>query len=92
MIKNVTNTSLPLLLLIASETANCGKTFIVNTALKMMTGLELPTFNKANCRKEDVTRIQVTGRSVPVFIDELDNKLNAVRIRMAYYLYKHIKK
>lgn len=78
MIKNVTNTSLPLLLLIASETANCGKTFIVNTALKMMTGLELPTFNKANCRKEDVTRIQVTGRSVPVFIDELDNKYLAI--------------
>ncbi len=74
MIKNVTNTSLPLLLLIASETANCGKTFIVNTALKMMTGLELPAYNKANCKKEDVTRIQATGKCVPVFIDELDNK------------------
>lgn len=42
--------------------------------VKMMTGKELSSDNKENCKKGDIRNIQVGCKGVPVFIDELDNK------------------
>lgn len=73
-IKDIGTMSLPLFLLVASRTANSGKTFMISAALKMMTGKELSSDNKENCKKGDIRNIQVGCKGVPVFIDELDNK------------------
>ncbi|MCI9077390.1 MAG: lantibiotic ABC transporter [Lachnospiraceae bacterium] len=73
-IRGIGTSSLPLFLLAVSETANCGKTFIISAALKMITGKNLPVINKADCKKEDVRIIQAGCKGIPVFIDEMDNK------------------
>lgn len=73
-IKGIPTKSFPLFLLIVSRTANCGKTFTISAALKMMTGKELLPANKEDCKKDDIRTIQIGNKCVPVFIDELDNK------------------
>ena len=75
MIKNVPTSSLPLFTLISSETSNSGKTFIVKTALKLMTGKNLSGFKASDYGKKQVEEIQVGGvEGIPFFIDEIDNK------------------
>ena len=69
--------SLPLFLLVSSSTANCGKTFIISAALKMMTGKDVQILNKASCKQDDVRTIQAGCKGIPVFIDEIDNKYKA---------------
>lgn len=73
-LRGLPTSSLPMFLLAASSTANCGKTFTISLALKMMTGKELSVINKEDCKKDDIRAIQVGCKSIPVFIDELDNK------------------
>lgn len=65
---------LPMFLLLASTTANCGKTFAVRTFLKMMTGKRLHGINKVDCKKNNVRAYQVGCKSVPIFVDEIDNR------------------
>lgn len=73
-IKGVPESSLPLFMLTTSKTSNCGKTFMARAALKMMTGKELPVLNKESCKKEDIQKIQIGRKGIPIFIDELDNR------------------
>lgn len=67
-------TSLPLILLVASKTANCGKTFSINFALKMMTGKKLNTFKANEINVERLREIQVGCKGVPLFVDEINNR------------------
>lgn len=75
-IRNVSTNSLPLFLLIASETSNSGKTFIVNAALKLMTGKnDIYNLKACDCGKSRVDQLQTCGiKGLPIFIDEIDNK------------------
>lgn len=73
-IRDIEASSLPLYLLVASSTANCGKTFMISAALKMMSGKKLRPFNRADLRKEDILGMQFGCKGMPVFIDELDSK------------------
>ena len=73
-IRGIETSSLPLYLLVASSTANCGKTFMISALLKMMTGKMLTPFNKANYKKDNIIEMQFANKGVPVFIDELDSK------------------
>ena len=66
--------NLPMVFLAASDTANCGKTFAITAALKMMTGKDLEGFNKEELSVEKIRNIQISGCGVPVFIDELDSR------------------
>ena len=66
--------NLPLVILAASTDANCGKTFAITTILKMMTGRDLEGFNKEEMKVEEIRNAQVSGKGVPVFIDELDGR------------------
>lgn len=77
-IKGIGTSSLPLFILAASSTANCGKTFMMTAALKMMTGKEISPTNKEDCKKDDIRNVQYGGKGIPYFIDELDNKYLAV--------------
>ena len=73
-IRDIEASSLPMFLLAASSTANCGKTFMISAVLKMMTGKKLSPFNKADLSKEDIGNMQLGCKGTPVFIDELDGK------------------
>lgn len=73
-LRGIGASSLPLYLLAASSTANCGKTFMISIALKMMTGRNLTPFNKSSLKKDDILGIQMGCKGIPVFIDELDAK------------------
>lgn len=73
LVRGIGTSSLPLFLLAASHTANSGKTFMVRTALKMMTGKDLPELRAGDCKKDDIRNMQVGCKCVPVFIDEFDN-------------------
>lgn len=73
-IRDIEASSLPLYLLVASSTANCGKTFMISVALKMMTGKNITPFNKTNLKKDDIIGIQAGCKGIPIFIDELDAK------------------
>lgn len=73
-IRGIETSSLPLYLLVASSTANCGKTFMISALLKMMTGKALTPFNKASYKKDSIIEMQFANKGVPVFIDELDSK------------------
>lgn len=66
--------SLPMFMLISSESANSGKSFMVTASLKLMTGENLKPFNKAETNKKDIQRLQTSIKGTPVFIDEVDNK------------------
>lgn len=72
-LRGIPVSSLPLFMLATSKTSNSGKTFMVRAVLKMMTGKDLNVFNKESCKKDDIRKIQVGCKCVPVFIDELDN-------------------
>lgn len=65
---------LPLYLLVASKTANCGKTFMISAALKMMTGKNITPFNRVNLNKDKIEAMQAGCKGIPVFIDEADSK------------------
>ncbi len=73
-IRDIEASSVPMYLLAASSTANCGKTFMISAVLKMMTGKKITPLNNANLNKEKIGNIQVGCKGVPVFIDELDGK------------------
>ena len=71
---NVPTSSLPLFVVAISEQANCGKTFMILAALKMMTGKILAAYNKESCNSKVIKGMQAMIKGTPVFIDELDNK------------------
>ncbi|MDD6380605.1 MAG: hypothetical protein PUG04_02795 [Lachnospiraceae bacterium] len=67
--------SLPLFLLISSESGNSGKTFMIKTILKMMTGINnLPAFSSVDFRKAEIINAQQSCKGIPVFVDEIDNR------------------
>ena len=61
-------------IMISSKSSNCGKTFMVSAALKMMTGKKITVFNRADCKKETINMMQQGGKGVPVFVDEIDGR------------------
>ena len=65
---------LPMFTLLASKTANSGKTFMVKALLKAMTGKRLDAKNKSNLKSSAIPDVQSTCKSVPVFVDEIDGK------------------
>lgn len=71
--KNISTTSLPMFLLAASSSANCGKTFVITAILKMMSGKRLVNLNTESCKSTFIRDIQAGYCSLPVFIDEIDN-------------------
>lgn len=72
-LKNISTTSLPMFLLAASSSANCGKTFVITAILKMMSGKRLVNLNTESCRSTFIRDIQAGYCSLPVFIDEVSN-------------------
>ena len=66
------DSDMPLYLLAASSTANCGKTFMISSVLKLMTGKNIHPYNKTNFNKAMYTAVQVGCKGVPVFVDEMD--------------------
>lgn len=66
------DSDMPLYLLAASSTANCGKTFMISAVLKMMTGKNIQPFSKTSFNKAMYTAVQVGCKGVPVFVDEMD--------------------
>lgn len=72
-LRNISTTSLPMFLLAASSTANCGKTFVISAILKMMSGKKLVNLSTESCKSTSVRDIQAVYKSLPVFIDEIDN-------------------
>lgn len=66
--------ALPLFLLIASETANSGKTFMIKAVLKMMTGIELTPANSCDFKKDKIKNVQLGVKRTPFFIDEMDKQ------------------
>ncbi len=67
-------TSLPLFMLITSSSANCGKTFMVQVCLKMMTGKSVKGFSRNDSSKEFIGGAQIAKKGIPIFIDEMDGK------------------
>lgn len=84
-IKGIGTLSLPLFLTAASRTANCGKTFVVTAALKMMTGKDLTAYNAERFRKDNIRTVQVGCKGIPVFIDEIDNRYLANIVDLIKY-------
>lgn len=75
MVRNITTSSLPMFTLIASETSNSGKTFLVRAALKLMTGKELTGYKASEYGKRQLEVLQEDEiKGLPFFIDEIDNK------------------
>lgn len=72
-LKNISTTSLPMFLLAASSTANCGKTFLISAILKMMSGRQIINLNTESCKSVSVRDVQSVYKSLPVFIDEVNN-------------------
>ena len=72
-LKNISTTSLPMFLLAASSSANCGKTFVITAILKMMGGKRLVNLNTESCKSTFIRDIQAGYCSLPVFVDEIDN-------------------
>lgn len=72
-LKNISTTSLPMFLLAASSSANCGKTFVITAILKMMSGKRLVNLNTESCRSTFIRDIQAGYCSLPVFVDEVSN-------------------
>ena len=72
-LKNISTTSLPMFLLAASSSANCGKTFVITAILKMMSGKRLVNLNTESCRSTFIKDIQAGYCSLPVFVDEVSN-------------------
>ena len=66
--------SLPLFVLVSSETSNSGKTFMIKAALKMMTGKELDGMKACDYTKDNIRTTQLGVKSVPFFVDEVNNK------------------
>lgn len=73
VLKNISTTSLPMFLLAASSTANCGKTFLISAILKMMSGGQIINLNTESCKSVSVRDVQSVYKSLPVFIDEVNN-------------------
>lgn len=73
VLKNISTTSLPMFLLAASSTANCGKTFLISAILKMMSGGRIINLNTESCKSVSVRDVQSVYKSLPVFIDEVNN-------------------
>lgn len=71
-IQDIDTSSLPIFLLVASETANCGKTFMISVALKMMTGRKITPSNNTDLNKTKICNLQMVYKGIPVFIDEMD--------------------
>ncbi len=67
------NSSLPMVLIISSTNSNCGKSFMVSAAIKMMTGVVTEGINRDDASKKLIEYCQNELKSVPFFIDELDN-------------------
>ena len=72
-LKNKSTTSLPMFLLAASSSANCGKTFVITAILKMMSGKRLVNLNTESCKSTFIRDIQAGYCSLPVFVDEVSN-------------------
>ena len=72
-LKNISTTSLPMFLLAASSSANCGKTFVITATLKMMSGKRLLNLNTDSCKSTFIRDIQAGYCSLPVFVDEVSN-------------------
>ncbi|MDU3111845.1 MAG: phospholipase D-like domain-containing protein [Megasphaera sp.] len=66
--------SFPLYLLISSRHASTGKTFFIKAILKLMTGKKhLRTLAARSCSSKTAVALQVEGKGVPFFIDEVNN-------------------
>ncbi|WP_296828452.1 phospholipase D-like domain-containing protein [uncultured Megasphaera sp.] len=71
---NKGTTSLPLYLLISSSHSSTGKSFFVKAILKLMTGKKnLRVLAAKECPSKTAVALQVEGKGVPLFIDEIDN-------------------
>lgn len=65
---------LPLYLLISSRHASTGKTFFIKAILKLMTGKKhLRTLAASSCSSKTAVALQLEGKGVPLFIDEINN-------------------
>lgn len=72
-VRDIPTSSLPMFVLISSETSNSGKSFMVKAALKMMTGKEIDGVKSCDYSKDDIRTTQLGVKGVPFFIDEVDN-------------------
>ena len=71
---NKGTTSLPLYLLISSSHSSTGKSFFVKAILKLMTGKKnLRVLAAKECPSKTAVALQVEGKGVPLFIDEINN-------------------
>lgn len=67
-------TSLPLYLLLSSSHSSTGKSFFVKSILKLMTGKKhLSVLAAKDYPSKTAVALQVEGKGVPLFIDEIDN-------------------
>lgn len=76
-ISNKAGEIFPLYLIVNSKKSNCGKTFIMQLILKMMTGMEEPTVHNSGEGEYGVNwlrGVQLDIKGTPVFVDEIDGK------------------
>ncbi len=67
--------SVPMFIMITSDTANCGKTFSVKTAIRMMTGKEIQEYHATDYKKAGIEGTIASDYGLPVFIDELSKRI-----------------
>jgi len=68
--------ALPLYILLNSP-PDCGKTFMVNVILKMMTGFDGFGYSYKNVKLPALTAFQATHAGIPIFIDEISAKFTS---------------
>lgn len=66
--------ALPFFILLHSQGSNCGKTFMTQCLLKMMSGKLIESCLPRKCNKEVVAAIPHMNKGIPVFIDEIDKR------------------
>jgi hypothetical protein len=67
-----TSGSMPMFLTASSITASCGKTFMIQAILKLMTGKDIKAYIGANTSLDDLRNYQLSDVGFPIFIDEVD--------------------
>lgn len=68
---NQTPDSMPMFVTASSPTASCGKTFMIHTILKLMTGKDIRAYAGTNTGIKELRNYQASGVGFPVFIDEV---------------------
>lgn len=74
-IKHISTLALPLFLMIVSDGSDCGKTFVMRAALKMMTGKEITPKpeNGEEYNKEFFRTTRAVCKGVPYLLDDVNN-------------------